>query len=80
MKRIDRYNEYLLEKEFKSIVANILLIVETQTSTNTFEWDLTKPNTSVVDKLKTFLSKLPKEKVKEYFLKFLKDTVIKKNF
>ena len=43
MKRIDRYNEYLLEKEFKSIVANILLIVEAQTSTNTFEWDLTEP-------------------------------------
>lgn len=43
MKRIDRYNEYLLEKEFKSIVANILLIVEAQTGTNTFEWDLTEP-------------------------------------
>lgn len=43
MKRIERYNEYLLEKEFKSIVANILLIVEAQTSTNTFEWDLTEP-------------------------------------
>lgn len=43
MKRIDRYNEYLLEKEFKSIVANILLIVEAQTGANTFEWDLTEP-------------------------------------
>jgi len=43
MKRIDRYDEYLLEKEFKSIIANILLIVEAQTSANTFEWDLTEP-------------------------------------
>ena len=44
MKRIDRYNEHLLEKEFKSIVAGILLIAETQTSDNTFEWDLREPN------------------------------------
>ena len=43
MKRIDRYSEYLLEKEFKSIVASILLITETQTGPNTFEWDLTEP-------------------------------------
>ena len=43
MKRIDRYNEHLLEKEFKSIVASILLIAEAQTSDNTFEWDLREP-------------------------------------
>jgi lysozyme family protein len=43
MKRIDRYDEYLLEKEFKSIITNILLIVEVQTSANTFEWNLTEP-------------------------------------
>ena len=43
MKRIDRYDEYLLEKEFKSIIANILLIVEAQTSANTFEWDIKEP-------------------------------------
>lgn len=44
MKRIDRYKEHLLENEFKSIVASIFLIVESQTGTNTFEWDLTEPN------------------------------------
>jgi lysozyme family protein len=43
MRKIDRYNDYMLEKEFKSIIANILLIVEAQTSANTFEWDLTEP-------------------------------------
>ena len=43
MKRIDRYDEYLLEKEFKSIITNILLIVEAQTSANTFEWDFKEP-------------------------------------
>ena len=44
MKRIDRYKEHLLENEFKSIVVSIFLIVESQTGTNTFEWDLTEPN------------------------------------
>jgi hypothetical protein len=44
MKRIDRYNEHLLEKEFKTIIANIFLIVESQTSDNTFEWDIAEPN------------------------------------
>lgn len=43
MKRIDRYNEHLLEREFKSIVASILLIAENQTGPNTFEWDLREP-------------------------------------
>lgn len=42
MRKIDRYNDYLLEKEFNSIVAEIFRIVENQTGPNTFEWDLTK--------------------------------------
>jgi len=39
----------------------------------TFEWDLTKPNTTstVLDKLKSFLSKLPKEQIVKYFYKLL---------
>lgn len=53
MKRIDRYNEHLLEKEFKSIVADILLIAEAQTSDNTFEWDLTEPKRTFNIKDKT---------------------------
>lgn len=43
MKRIDRYEEHLLEKEFKSIIANIFLIAETQISESNFEWDLQEP-------------------------------------
>jgi len=43
MKRIDRYGEHLLEKEFNSIVASVMLIAESQTGPNTFEWDLTEP-------------------------------------
>jgi len=53
MKRIDRYNEHLLEKEFKSIVESILLIVEAQTSENTFEWDLIEPKKTFNIKDKT---------------------------
>lgn len=43
MKRIDRYGEHLLEKEFRSIVASIVMIAEAQTGHNTFEWDLREP-------------------------------------
>lgn len=40
----------------------------------TFEWDLTKPSnttSTVLDKLKSFLSKLPKEQIVKYFYKLL---------
>ena len=72
MRNINKYNDFVIEKEFESITSKIFKILESEEPV-TFEWDLTKPNqnTSVVDKLKSFLSKLPKEKVKEYFLKFL---------
>lgn len=46
MKNINKYSEYLIENEFKSILNNLLLIVETQTGSNTFEWDLTEPKKS----------------------------------
>ena len=36
----------------------------------TFEWDLTK-NSQTLDKLKSFLSKLPKEQIVKYFYKLL---------
>lgn len=85
MRNINKYNDFVIEKEFESITSQIFKILESEEPVTyewnlkkdeepvTFEWDLTKPNqnTSVVDKLKSFLSKLPKEKVKEYFLKFL---------
>ena len=51
MKRIDRYNEYLLEKEFESIIASILLVAEGQTGPNTFEWDFSpKKDFNIKDK------------------------------
>ena len=43
MKRIEKYNEHLLEREFASIMAEIMLVAEAQTGANTFEWDLRAP-------------------------------------
>lgn len=85
---INKYSEFLLEKEFESITNHIFRLVEAEgqlTGDNTyvwdfkkeeekpvtFEWDFTKTNDSIVDKLKKFLEKLPKEKLQEYFIKFL---------
>ena len=37
MSKLSKYNDFLIEKEFKSIVKDILILVES----NTYEWDLT---------------------------------------
>ena len=37
MSKLSKYNEFLIEKEFKSIVEDILILVES----NTYEWDFT---------------------------------------
>jgi lysozyme family protein len=85
---INKYNEYLIEKQFQDIIDDILRIVEngTWTSDNTIEWDLNQPrtfewdltndseDTSILTKLKNLLAKLPKEKIKEYFVKLI-DTI-----
>ena len=84
---INKYTEFLFEKEFESITNEIFRLVEAEgqlTGDNTyvwnfkeeekpvtFEWDFTKTNDTIVDKLKKFLEKLPKEKLQEYFFKFL---------
>lgn len=68
---ITEYNEFILEKEFNSILDNILMIFESDgkwLSDNTIVWDIKKSNSN---KLEKFLSKLSKEKVREYFYKFL---------
>lgn len=70
--RLNKYNNFLIESEFDSIIDDIFKIFENyDESPVTFEWDLTKIDNSVLGRLKTFLSKLSKEKVKEYFYKFL---------
>ena len=68
MNKLSKYNHFLLEKEFDSIVDDIFRIVESDgkwTGSNTYEWNLTE------SKLKKFLSKLSKEEIRKYFIKLL---------
>lgn len=72
MNKLNKYNNFILESEFESIINDLFKIFEQyDEGPVTFEWDLTKIDNSVLGRLKTFLSKLSKEKVKEYFYKFL---------
>ncbi len=102
---INKFNEFLLEKEFNSIIDDIFRIVEDVEgkwiSPNTIEWDYTKKDDEEkssplqstlqkgkelldigvqksadfidknVQKLKEFVLKLPKEKIKSYFIRLL---------
>jgi len=86
---MNKYNDFLLDRQFESITNQIFRLVENGgrfTSDNTyvwdmskqdeekpvtFEWDFTKTNDSIVDKLENLLKKIPKEKLQEYFFKFL---------
>jgi lysozyme family protein len=85
MEKILNYKYFLCDKEFESIINQIFIIKESDgkwTSDKTYEWDL-NPNSR--NKLKSFLSKLPKEKIKEYFNKFLNrlkslPSVVRKKF
>jgi hypothetical protein len=50
MDRIIRYREYSEDREFKSIVASIFIILESQTGPNTFEWDFRNKEYHIDDK------------------------------
>jgi len=70
---INNYNQFLIEKEFQSIINDIIKITESKSTwldNNVIEWDFTK-DTSVKDKLVKFLSKLSKEEIKNYFYKLV---------
>lgn len=70
MVNIHKYNHFLLEKEFESIINDLFKVIESNgrwTGSNTYEWDLTKNKS----KLQKFLSKLSKEEIKSYFVKLL---------
>jgi len=96
MNKISKYNDFLLEKEFNSIVSDFFRIVEdvkgVWTSPTTIEWDYTKKEEEepeqendrdeltdliigfgekALNKLREFLKKLPKEKIKEYYIKLI---------
>lgn len=68
-----KYNEFFLEKEFDSIINELFVVLESEgvwKNNNTIEWGIDNKS-SFKDKLKNFLSKLPKEKIKGYFIKLM---------
>lgn len=96
MNKISKYNDFLLEKQFNSIIDDIFRMVEdvegVWTSPTTIEWDYTKKDEEpeedkndvdeltdkiidfgekALNKLRDFLQKLPKEKIKEYYVKMI---------
>jgi lysozyme family protein len=80
---INKYNEFLLEKEFNKIVFEILSLVESEgvwTSPNTIEWEISndkkddiKPDilNRSIDKIRDFISKLDKQQLKKYYIKLV---------
>lgn len=69
---VNNYNEFIHDRTFDNILNEMFLIVENKAKwldDNVVEWDL---NNGSENKLESFLKKLPKEKVRKYFLKFLK--------
>ena len=73
MNKLSRYNSFILEKQFQSIIDDIFRLVESEgrwTSDNTYEWDFEQDN-SIKGKLKSFLSKLTKDEIKSYYYKFV---------
>lgn len=96
MNKISKYNDFLLEKQFNSIIDDIFRMVEDVegkwTSPTTIEWDYTKKDEEpeedkndvdeltdkiidfgekALNKLRDFLQKLPKEKIREYYVKMI---------
>ncbi len=86
MSKLSNYNSFLLEKSFQKIIDDIFRLVESEDTwtsdntyewdlsnndnTNTFEWDITK-EVEIKSKLKSFLSKLSKDKIKDYFYRLI---------
>ena len=91
MNKISKYNDFLLEKQFNSIIDDIFRMVEDVegkwTSPTTIEWDYSNEEPEkgkndvdeladkiidfgerALNKLRDFLQKLPKEKIKEYYI------------
>jgi len=97
MNKISKYNDFLLEKQFNSIIDDIFRMVEDVegrwTGPNTIEWDYSNEpkeepeedkndvdeltdkiidfGEKALNKLRDFLQKLPKEKIREYYVKMV---------
>lgn len=81
---IKKYDDFLAEKEFTSIIEGMLAMSlneeARQTGPNTFEWDDITPQEYTMkdfleeyaQKMKNFLKSLSKEKIRDYFYKMLK--------
>jgi len=87
MNMISKYNDFILEKDFNNIIDDIFKLIESNGSwvgDNKYEWDLSKDkeddfkfdikslNSDVMlEKLQKFLERIPKEKIKSYFIKIM---------
>jgi len=85
---ISKYNEFLIEKQFQSLIDEMFRLVESEgrwTSDNTYEWDLTQDNSyedeeqpdwldRLLDKAEDFIRKIPKDRIKEYFIRLVNAT------
>lgn len=83
---ISKYNDFIFEKEFNNIIEDIFRVVESSgwVDKNKYEWDLTKDKNddfkfdikslnsdAMLEKLHNFLNKIPKDKIKHYFIKIM---------
>lgn len=76
---LSKYDEFILEKQFDDIISDIFKIVENGqwVGDREFEWDLTQPEKkeTLVDKtlakLKSFIPKLNKEQLRNYYIKLV---------
>lgn len=71
---ISKYNEFLLEREFLSILEGTLFILESEgkwIDDRTIEWNIEPEDKSVFAKVKKFVNKLPLNKVKIYFIRLM---------
>lgn len=84
---ISKYNDFILEKDFNNIIDDIFKLVESNGSwvgDNKYEWDLSKDkendfkfdiksfnSDAMLEKLHKFLDRIPKEKIKSYFIKIM---------
>ena len=74
---VSKYNDFILEKEFNKIIDEMIFESEANwTSDRTVEWDIEEEEPEKkdfidkgLDKLSQFVSKIPKEKIRGYYIK-----------
>lgn len=84
MNNLVKYNNFLFENQFQSIIDDIFKIIESdgkwtsdntyewsEEESNTFEWEINNKPNKIKDKLNNFLSKLNKKDIRKYFYKLV---------